>query len=453
MAETTAAPPPQPDDLTQLSPLLTTGIPTDGMYRWEQFTDPEHAARHLQASFTTELAGPPDEAATLFLTVDDQPMIAFVLPPHQGGPAVAVEPVDSDQQLRLLPDDINRDHRGVLRQIRELASAPAGRSASTGHDAAYTSLINDIRAMGAAARERMRADADAYLARTGSGDRASAAPSALADREGSEPRTVIAEPSEDLTTQFAELLSRAEAVGGRPAPWQPAAPSPRAQTPPPHQPSRGLGSGADVPVIDDVEALQGAFSGLARTNDPQISQDPRWKQLHKLWATMQDAAGRVRQGALRFRADAQAHGWRALWLRGCEALSATSHQMMQRLERTRGKDSVAWNAMRLLHHQAEVSIAHVRGDLPAGERKPIGTYDNVTTIATPPQRPRETAAPAGPSRSAAAPAHPGPNTAAARGVPGPLSWRMQAGGPVPQTAPAPPLPQRGPARDRNGTGR
>lgn len=454
MAESTTASP-QPPDFMQ-SPLLSTAVPTDGVYYRNHFTEPEHAARHLQAIFTAELGVPPDESTTLFVTMADRPLIAFVVAAGQGGPAVVIEPVDSDRQLRLLPDEIYQDHRGVLRQIGEFASVPADHSPSTEHEDAYKTLINDIRSTAAAAREQMRADAAAYLARTtsdnGAGSSPSSASGAPAGREGGH-ATIIVDPSEDLRTQIAELVSRAEAVGGKQAPWQPAAGSPDTQ-PSAQQPLGGPSGDVEIPTALDFEALQGAFSRLARTNEPQIRQDPRWKHIQKLWATMHDAAGKALQGALRFRDDAQVHRWRALWLRGCEALSASSHQMMQRLERTRGKDSVSWNAMRLLHHQAEVSIAHIRGDLPVGEHAPIGTYDSVTAvIATP--RASEKAALASPA-SPAAPAVPGldaKSRAAARGVPGPLSWRMKAGGPVPQTAPAPPLPQRGPARDHTGAGR
>lgn len=108
-----------------------------------------------------------------------------------------------------------------------------------------------------------------------------------------------------------------------------------------------------------------------------ITATPAWQRLAALWNGAAAVVDKVHQGALRFERDAFAMGFlSAVWTRTCETISWGARQAMEHLADNDRIPGAAWQALRLLHHTAEESIAHLRDQLPRGQHAPLGTYDS-----------------------------------------------------------------------------
>lgn len=146
-------------------------------------------------------------------------------------------------------------------------------------------------------------------------------------------------------------------------------PAPPVSTPP---------AGA-VLLENSMNALHQAFTGAraaVQSAGAAVTSSPAWQRLTNLWNGAASVVDRVRQGALRFERDAFAMGFlRAVWTRTCETLSWGARQAMEHMADNGGRLGPAWQALRLLHHTAEETIAHLREQLPRDQHVPLGTYD------------------------------------------------------------------------------
>jgi hypothetical protein len=257
------------------------------------------------------------------------------------------------------------------------------------------------------------------------------------DRAGREIRTGFTELAEALRSSYARMC---EELGiPRQAPGEPHADNPGAAAGPWND---WKPNGPLTPLLEaDIGALQDAWLGVEWDVVEGAKNTPRWESLSELWSQMRDLAAKTNQGILRFENDADALGpFHALWLRGCEVISHGSRTLMDQLEGEGKKDSIGWHGMRLLHHAAEQTIAHMRGLLPAEETAPMGTYDRATTIAVG----RASAdRPEVPPQAAAE--HARSTAVVAAGFPGFLAQRMQRAATGSVQTPGSAAPGRGPA--------
>lgn len=183
-------------------------------------------------------------------------------------------------------------------------------------------------------------------------------------------------------------------------------PAPPVSTPP---------AGA-VLLENSMNALHQAFTGAraaVQSAGAAVTSSPAWQRLTNLWNGAASVVDRVRQGALRFERDAFAMGFlRAVWTRTCETLSWGARQAMEHMADNGGRLGPAWQALRLLHHTAEETIAHLREQLPRDQHAPLGTYDPPSIAEAAARALREAPTP---QTSPAAPTVPAPRPEAEQG--------------------------------------
>jgi hypothetical protein len=130
-----------------------------------------------------------------------------------------------------------------------------------------------------------------------------------------------------------------------------------------------------------IAELRTALAAGGRAAGERVTEGRAWQRLSGIWNSALPVMAQIHREVLRFEEDAADLGLlKTAWSRTCELASATARHGMNRLE-TASPDDVGagWHAMRLLHHVAEQNLAHLRGDLPPGQRAPLGTYDPQTT--------------------------------------------------------------------------
>ncbi|WP_433232737.1 nucleotide exchange factor GrpE [Actinomadura formosensis] len=133
--------------------------------------------------------------------------------------------------------------------------------------------------------------------------------------------------------------------------------------------------------------MRQAWDTAAGTVGTAITSTPAWRQMSALWNSARSVLDKVHQGALAFERDAYSMGlFCAVWSRTCETLAWGTRQALEHLNTKGNRSGAGWQALRLLHHTAEETTAHLRGRLPRSEHAPLGTYDPPALQATSPTR-------------------------------------------------------------------
>ena len=125
-----------------------------------------------------------------------------------------------------------------------------------------------------------------------------------------------------------------------------------------------------------VTAMRQAWDTATGTVGTAITSTPAWQRMSALWDGARSVLDKVHQGVLAFERDAYSMGlFAAVWSRTCETLAWGTRQALEHLHAKGTRAGAGWQALRLLHHTAEETIAHLRGRLPRGEHSELGTYD------------------------------------------------------------------------------
>jgi hypothetical protein len=147
----------------------------------------------------------------------------------------------------------------------------------------------------------------------------------------------------------------------------------------PSKPATGGPSPRAALLESSMRAVRQAFAGAAAAVSAAgsaITETAAWQRLAAVWNGASSVVNRVHQGALRFERDAFAMGFLgAVWTRTCETLAWGARQAMEHMADNDRRLGITWQALRLLHHTAEESIAHLRDQLPRDQHAPLGTYD------------------------------------------------------------------------------
>ncbi len=171
----------------------------------------------------------------------------------------------------------------------------------------------------------------------------------------------------------------------------------------PAPPASNDPSGVAVLLENSMNAVHQALTGAraaVHSAGAAVTGSPAWQRLTSVWNGAASVVDKVRQGALRFERDAFAMGFlKAVWTRTCETVSWSARQAMEHMADNGRRPGPAWQALRLLHHTAEETIAHLRDRLPHDQYAPLGTYDPPSIAEVAAQALQEVPAP----RSEAAP--------------------------------------------------
>ncbi|MGK5555829.1 nucleotide exchange factor GrpE [Actinomadura kijaniata] len=132
-------------------------------------------------------------------------------------------------------------------------------------------------------------------------------------------------------------------------------------------------------VRSGIAAMHRAVTTAAASVGEKIAATPAWKTIATVWNAAAGTVRAVHGEALRFERDLFALGpFLSVWARTCETISWGARQLLQHLHRRdAGRDArggLARNALLVLHHSAEETLAHLRGWLAPDQRKPLGAY-------------------------------------------------------------------------------
>lgn len=125
-----------------------------------------------------------------------------------------------------------------------------------------------------------------------------------------------------------------------------------------------------------VEGMRQAWNTAAGNAGAAITSTAAWRAMATVWNGARSVLDKVHQGALAYKRDARDLGlFTAAWTRTCETIAWGTRQALEYLHAKGSNRGAGWQALRLLHHTAEETVAHLRGQLPRGEHAALGTYD------------------------------------------------------------------------------
>lgn len=132
-----------------------------------------------------------------------------------------------------------------------------------------------------------------------------------------------------------------------------------------------------VQALDtSVTAMRQAWDTAAGTVGTAVTSTPAWQRLTTVWNHARSVVDKVHQGALSFERDAYSLGlFTATWARTCETLAWGARQALEHLRARGVRHGIQFQALRLLNHTAEETVAHLRGRLPRGEHADLGAFD------------------------------------------------------------------------------
>ncbi|WP_445517307.1 UvrD-helicase domain-containing protein [Streptomyces sp. NEAU-174] len=106
-----------------------------------------------------------------------------------------------------------------------------------------------------------------------------------------------------------------------------------------------------------------------------LARHPVWQRVTSAFESAREIFDKARLGVYRLAGSAATLGTgRMLWVRTVEMIAHGVRTLLDRLARNGGRDSLRWNALRVLHHAAEEHVSHLRGIRPEDARSPLGTY-------------------------------------------------------------------------------
>ncbi|MFC0039581.1 UvrD-helicase domain-containing protein [Actinomadura rayongensis] len=125
----------------------------------------------------------------------------------------------------------------------------------------------------------------------------------------------------------------------------------------------------------ELNKVDQAITDLNGTSLGALGDHPALHTINTLWTKTRHTANVLSNSGKTLLADAQVLGHAtAVWVRVCEIVSDGASGMLKRTDPGE-RDTLRWNALRVLRHAAEQYIAQARGELPFGTRVPLGTFD------------------------------------------------------------------------------